>query len=180
MKKRFRLFAVLMAAVMVLSMTMTACSNSDSDKDDEDETPKYEQPIENYVRAINNGDGKVLKKCFPDFQAEYFAQGDDDYFDEYAEDLNGDMQDNFGEDFKVSYKVEEKEELDEDDIESYTSRLEKYTEDDEETEVKLTEGYKIKTTLKVKGSEVDSGNDEEKATYIVGKVNGKWVILDMR
>lgn len=179
MKKRFKLCAVLMAAAMAVSMSMTACGDSDSDTDDEDETPKYEQPIENYVRAINKGDGKALEKCFPDFQVEYYSKKDDDYLDEYAEELNEDMQDDFGEDFKISYKVNEKEELDEDDIESYTSKLENYT-DDKETEIKLTEGYKIKTTFKVKGSEVDSGNDEEKATYIVGKVNGKWVILDMR
>ena len=146
----------------------------------------YKKALNKYFDAMEDCNGKkYISATMCDFMKDAAEDDLDDYdsleesYDDYLEEIRDANEEEYGENIKISYKVNEKEELDEDDIESYTSKLENYT-DDKETEIKLTEGYKIKTTFKVKGSEVDSGNDEEKATYIVGKVNGKWVILDMR
>ncbi len=178
MKKRMKIFLPLMLLVMAMAFLMTACGDGSSkDKDDEDDTPAYERPIESYVNAINKGSGKELKKCFCEAEVKYREEnGGEDCFDDQAEDLKSSFESRYGEDAKITYKVKDKEKLDKDKLEDLSSQLQRRTDNDD---IKVTEGYKIKTefTIKSKGDSSTEKETENETLYI-GKVDGKWILVD--
>ena len=173
MKKK--LLLPLMALVLALSFLMTACGDEDKDDDDEeDSTPKYEIPIEGYFKAMETGSEKEVKKVFCEAEIKKkIEENGDDYFKERAEDLNEMMEDEYGENLKVTYKVKDKDKLDDDDLEEYSQQMQRRCDDDD---LEVTEGYKVKIEAKIKG---DEGDDKNSITYYVGKVDGKWIILDI-
>ena len=167
MKKKFLL--PLMALVLALSFLMTACGDEDKDDDDEeDSTPKYEVPIEAYFKTMETGSAKEAKKCF----CEAEIKKNEDYYDKLADNLNEMAEDEFGENVRITYKIKDKDKLDDDDLENYSDRLQSRCDDDD---LEVTEGYKIKVKAKIKG---DDDEEEETETFYVGKVDGKWVVLD--
>ena len=178
MKKKLRIFLPLMLLVMALTFVMTACGDSDGkDKDDdEDSTPKYEQPIEAYFNAIKKGSGKELKKCFcqEEIDACIEASGED-YYDELAENLNSSFKRRFGDDARLSYKVKGKDKLDDDDLEQYSQEISRRAKNED---IKVKEGYKVKVKITIE-SKSNSDSDEENDTLYVGKIGGKWVLLDV-
>ncbi|MBR6338315.1 MAG: hypothetical protein IKR76_11395 [Ruminococcus sp.] len=172
MKKK--LLLPLMAIVLALSFLMTACGDEDKDDDDEeDSTPKYEIPIEAYFKTMETGSAKEAKKCFCQTEIKKNEdQNGDDYYDKLAESLNKMAEDKFGENVRITYKIKDKDKLDDDDLENYSDRLQSRCDDDD---IEVTEGYKIKVKAKIKG---DDDEEEETETFYVGKVDGKWVVLD--
>ena len=175
MKNKHRKFALITALVMSVSMAMTACGDDDSkDDDDEDETPKYEQPVESYLKAIQNGSGSDFKKSIGKEQAAYIEENlSDDYFDTYAKELREDAEDQYGENLKITYKVKDKEKIDKEDLEDYESEYEsKY-----DADVTISEGYELETTVKLKGKD---DSDEDDMTFTVVKIDSKWVIYDIK
>ena len=177
MKKKMKVFLPLMLLVMALAFVMTACGDSDEkDKDDEDSTPKYEQPVEAYFNAIKKGSGIEFKKCFCQEEIDaYIEQRGEDYFDDMAKSLNESFKSRFGEDAKLTYKIKDKEKLDDQKLEKYTKQIQQRI-DSKEVEVK--EGYKLKVKISI-SSKTNSDSDEDSETMYVGKVGGKWVLLDM-
>lgn len=175
MKNTKKKFALVLSLAMAVSMGMTACGDDDSkDDDDEDETPKYEQPVESYLKAIQNGSGSEFKKSAGKDQVahieEYYSE---DYFDEYAKQLKEEAEDQYGENLRITYKVKNKEKVDEEDLKHY----ERDYESDYDVDITMSEGYELETNVKMKG---DDDSEEDDMTFIVVKIDGKWVIYDIK
>lgn len=139
----------------------------------------YKTPLDNFVKACEDGDGDALKDLLPgDFidiieDSKLLKKQFD--FDDMAEDVKDDLEDEYGKKIKVSYKINDKEKLDEDELEDIEDTYNNYfaglLDDDEEYKVK--EGYDLDITFKIKGNEDD---DEEDVDITVVKVNGDWVM----
>lgn len=172
-KKRF---ALVLSLVMAVSMGMTACGDSDDDDDDEDEDkiPKYEQPIEDYFDAIESASAKKLKKCIPNARIEYMEKNTDDidkYFEDVAQDIKEEMEDKYGKNYRINYTVKEKEKLSDEKIEEIDRRFEEWY----RAEVNVTDGYKIKLEVSIKG---DDEGDKDNMTVTVAKFDGVWYVTD--
>ena len=182
MKNTKKRFALILSLIMAVSMAMTACSLSDDDDDDdeEEETPKYEQPIENYFKAMEKGDGKLLKKCmgsaYIKYMEESFSNDEefdiDEYIDNNAKSLKKNAENKYGENIKITYSIKDKQRFDDDDIDEWEKEVKNMYDE----KVEITSGYDLEIKAKIKG---DDDSEEDEMSAVVANVDGSWCILDI-
>lgn len=134
----------------------------------------YKKPIKDMVKGLNKADGQlIMEALYTDDMLDDMADDEDvkikelyDEMDDELEDALDDLEDEYGKNIKVSVKFEDKKELSDKKLEDYEDRYDDYYDAD----VKITKGYEVETTLKIKGKDDD---DENEMTFIVLKIKGE-------
>lgn len=133
----------------------------------------YKDPVKDLEKAFNKSNGKVLvqsvytKKMIKKYEKNY----DDieelyEIYDELLEELDEDMEDEYGKNVKYTIKIEDKYKLYSDEIEDIEDYYDRYL----DTKVKITEGYELECTMKIKGKD---DKDEEDFEITVVKIKGE-------
>lgn len=171
--------ALVISLAMAVSMALTACGDSDdNDDDDEESTPAYEVPVENYIKSVQKNDADLYKKSLAKPMADYISDKmGEEYFKEQVEEASKELKDEYGEDVKISYKVKEKEELGKEDLEDLNDRFKETF----ESESEITSGYRLDVEFIYTGTDISSIDEDDKdVTFEVGKIDGKWAIVDLK
>ena len=152
--------AAVVAFIFILIIAF-ACKSSPKD------------PIKNYVKVMNTGEAKHMKKVLP--KAMYAEMKDElDSIEDQIEEEKESMEEECGKG-KFKYKVINKEKIDKDDIEDMESMLEMtYGFQGIKKKPRVTGGYEMKVELTYDGKEKD---ETETETLEVYKVNGQWCLL---
>jgi len=134
----------------------------------------YKRPIDNMVKGIQRGSWKTFSKAFPEDMVEAMEKawrlgGIDG--DEFIEQAVEETEDTYGKNFKITYKILDKDELSEDDLDDLKDSLEIFGVDGD----KIKKAYELEIEMTYKGKK---DKDTEEETLIVGKIGGKWYIID--
>lgn len=131
----------------------------------------YKKPVNNFVKALNKSDGKLMVECLCT----------DDILDDYDKDDFEDMdkildwlvemcEEKVGKNVKFSIDIEDKEKL----KKSELKELEEDYEDEYDAEIDVTKAYELDCVLKIKGKK---DKVEEDITVTVMKVKGEGWLL---
>lgn len=131
----------------------------------------YKMPVKNFVRAFNEGDGKLLTDTIAtEKMIAYLEKEADMDYDDMCDEMEGmideilkSWEEDYGDDLRLSVKFEDKDELDKDDIDE----LEEYYKEQENIKVKIEEAYELECVMTLVGEDDD---DDEDVNMIVIKV----------
>ena len=164
--------------VLCLGIAFVGCDEEDDDDDENSSSgSSYEMALDKYFKAIEEGDGEMIKNCMPLYQIEYMEKqrGDDFDIDEYYEKMGDQMleylEHDYGDNIKITYKIKE-------DVKFKSEKLDDIEDDIEDkydVDVDVSAAYKLKVKMTIKGDEDD---DVDNITMTVSKIDGKWYITD--
>ena len=130
----------------------------------------YKDPVEDLEKAYNKSNGKLLvNTTYTNKMIKKYEKNYDDIeelyevYDDLLEMFDEDMEDEYGKNVKYTIKIEDKYKLYSDDIEDLEDYYDRYL----DTKVKITEGYELECTMKIKGRD---DKDEEDFELTVVKI----------
>ncbi len=136
----------------------------------------YEDPLDNYVKVLQKGDGKAYKASTSNsivgttlFSSD-LGDYSDLYYSEEAQELREEFIDDFGPDAKVSYKVISKKEISSSQINMLNALTNLLDEN-----IKVSKGYTLTVAFTYSGS-LKQKTDTVDIDVI--KINGDWVFSD--
>ena len=128
------------------------------------------QPVIDFFKAMENNDEKLFEKAFP--------KGMTDVLNNYANEkhlfqaFRDSLVEDYGDNFTIDVKITQKEEMTAEELSEMNESLKKYY----SLELNIAEGYSISADATIHGN----GKDDDDTLYTyVGKVDGKWVMLNL-
>lgn len=144
----------IIAVIIIVTMNLTIFNNA------------YEEPVDNFLTAIEKGDGDYLEEVIPDYMID-----DDDDLDDTAKKLKAAMVIVVGEDFDLDYEIIEKEEIED----SKLKKIEKNISSKYDEDVDVDAGYNLKVEISIESDEKDESTETNISVY---KIDGKWCMID--
>lgn len=149
-------------------MTVTTAKKPTGGK--EIEAGEEGQPIIDFFKSLEKNDEKMFENAFP--------KGMTDVLSNYANEQNlffafrDSLARDYGDNFTVDVKITGKEKMTAEEISEMKESLKKFY----EKEIDITEGYSMTADASIHGN----GKDDEDTMYTyVGKIDGKWVMLNL-
>lgn len=131
----------------------------------------YKKPVSDFEKALNKTDGKLLAECmYGDDKLDELDKDDFDTLSKSLEWLVELCEEEYGKNVKFTIKIEDKEKISKSELKD----LEEIYLDSYDLDVKISKGYELEGTLKVKGKD---DKDEEDIELTVVKIKGEgWKI----
>ena len=128
------------------------------------------QPVINFFKSLENNDEKMFVNIFPKGMADVL----NNYADEnhLFQSFRDSLVEDYGDKFTIDVKITQKEEMTAEELSEMNENLKKYF----NVELNIAEGYSISADATIHGNGKD--DDDTFNTY-VGKVDGKWVMLNL-
>lgn len=128
------------------------------------------QPVINFFKSLENNDEKMFVNNFPKGMADVL----NNYADEnhLFQSFRDSLVEDYGDKFTIDVKITQKEEMTAEELSEMNENLKKYF----NVELNIAEGYSISADATIHGNGKD--DDDTFNTY-VGKVDGKWVMLNL-
>ena len=126
----------------------------------------YKKPVKNFEKALNKCDGELIAEAMLTDDMIDELDDDIDELDDMLEMLVEFAEDEYGKNVKFSIDINDKEKLDKDELEDIADEYE----DQFDEKVKISKGYELDVTIKVKGKD---GKDEEDSSLYVIKIKGE-------
>lgn len=181
MQGKRRLFTGLTVVMALLMAAMAALSGCGSDEGSgggsgksKDKVSGYESVISDFVKSIQDEDGKMLVNAYSetyiDWLLDQYDVDRDEYIDaiqEYVEVLHDGFEDEVGDNLRLSYKIEEVEDMSEDELEDWKAD---YRDADMEID-NITAVKEVEVTLIYEG---DEDKDEDTDTITVVNDKNGW------
>jgi|GEM_PF-2517101 len=137
----------------------------------------YEKPLKQLIKGMQNGNASQILDASPDIFVK-MLQSDGMTKKEIIEELNEELEytfrymaNNYGKNFKVKYEIEEVYELKRAEIREIEEDFEYYN----DIKIKISQAYELTVELGIIGN---SEEEWDSTTVIVGKIDGRWNIIE--
>lgn len=139
----------------------------------------YKRVTKQYIAAVEKQNGKKMLKLFPkayvDSMIDQFGAEDKkeliDELEDSMESSHERLEDKYGKNYKIKIeRYKDVEKMDKDELDELNDDL-----DDSDIKCKVKKAYKVEIKVRIKGKEDE---DSDTITLTVGKVKGKWYIVD--
>ncbi|MBQ8107164.1 MAG: zinc-ribbon domain-containing protein [Ruminococcus sp.] len=152
-KKILMLGGIALAGIIVLIIIFSLIFGS-----------KYSDPLDDYVKALENGDGKAYQHSVFEVDSPLFDKKSTLEYAEEAKELHEDFVDDFGPGAKCTYEILEKTKMDSTDLAKANSIL-------SIVNIKIKDAYKLRVAFSYKGPD-DTKTDKQ--TVVVLKTSDGW------